>query len=137
MQFDPATDTAVFQFTGGTTGLPKAAELTHHNLVANTTQMNAWFTGVSPGNEKVLLALPAFHVYGMTVGMLFCIAICSELVVVPDPRDTNHILEILAKEHITLYPGVPTMYIAIINHPRVTEYNLRSIKACLLSLIHI
>ncbi|MFZ1768368.1 MAG: long-chain fatty acid--CoA ligase [Caldilinea sp.] len=131
VQFDPATDTAVFQFTGGTTGLPKAAELTHHNLVANTTQMNAWFTGVSPGNEKVLLALPAFHVYGMTVGMLFCIAICSELVVVPDPRDTNHILEILAKEHITLYPGVPTMYIAIINHPRVTEYNLRSIKACL------
>jgi len=129
--FDPATDTAVFQFTGGTTGLPKAAELTHRNLVANTTQMNAWFTAVSPGNEKVLLALPAFHVYGMTVGMLFCIAIGGELVVVPDPRDTNHILEILAREHITLYPGVPAMYIAIINHPRVTEYNLRSIKACL------
>ncbi|HHY56314.1 MAG TPA: long-chain fatty acid--CoA ligase [Chloroflexi bacterium] len=131
VQFDPATDTAVFQFTGGTTGLPKAAELTHRNLVANTTQMNAWFTAVSPGNEKVLLALPAFHVYGMTVGMLFCIAIGGELVVVPDPRDTSHILEILAKEHITLYPGVPAMYIAIINHPRVTEYNLRSIKACL------
>jgi long-chain acyl-CoA synthetase len=131
VQFDPATDTAVFQFTGGTTGLPKAAELTHRNLVANTVQMNAWFTAVAPGNEKVLLALPAFHVYGMTVGMLFCIAIGSELVVVPDPRDTNHILEILAKEHITLYPGVPAMYIAIINHPRVTEYDLRSIKACL------
>ncbi|HAJ35953.1 MAG TPA: long-chain fatty acid--CoA ligase [Chloroflexi bacterium] len=131
VSFAPATDTAVFQFTGGTTGLPKAAELTHRNLVANTVQMNAWFTAVSPGNEKVLLALPAFHVYGMTVGMLFCIAIGGELVVVPDPRDTNHILEILAKEHITLYPGVPAMYIAIINHPRVTEYNLRSIKACL------
>lgn len=131
VSFDPAIDTAVFQFTGGTTGLPKAAELTHRNLVANTTQMNAWFTAVSPGNEKVLLALPAFHVYGMTVGMLFCIAIGGELVVVPDPRDTSHILEILAKEHITLYPGVPAMYIAIINHPRVTEYNLRSIKACL------
>lgn len=131
VQFDPAADTAVFQFTGGTTGIPKAAELTHRNLVANTVQMNAWFTTVSPGNEKVLLALPAFHVYGMTVGMLFGVSTGAEIVVVPNPRDTNHILEILAKEKITLYPGVPAMYIAIINHPRVTEYDLRSIKACL------
>lgn len=131
VQFDPAYDTAVFQFTGGTTGIPKAAELTHRNLVANTVQMQAWFTDVSPGNEKVLLALPAFHVYGMTVGMLFGISVGAEVVVVPDPRDTAHILETLHCEHITLYPGVPAMYIAIINHPRVTEYNLRSIKACL------
>lgn len=131
VQFDAANDTAVFQFTGGTTGIPKAAELTHRNLVANTVQMQAWFTDVSPGNEKVLLALPAFHVYGMTVGMLFGVSVGAEIVVVPDPRDTNHILEILHREHITLYPGVPAMYIAIINHPRVTEYNLRSIKACL------
>ncbi|MEJ5247698.1 long-chain-fatty-acid--CoA ligase [Caldilinea sp.] len=131
VQFDTANDTAVFQFTGGTTGIPKAAELTHRNLVANTVQMQAWFTDVSPGNEKVLLALPAFHVYGMTVGMLFGVSVGAEIVVVPDPRDTNHILEILHREHITLYPGVPAMYIAIINHPRVTEYNLRSIKACL------
>ncbi|MFN3980921.1 MAG: AMP-binding protein, partial [Caldilinea sp.] len=80
---------------------------------------------------KVMLALPAFHVYGMTVGMLFGVSVGAEIVVVPNPRDTNHILEILAKEHITLYPGVPAMYIAIINHPRVAEYNLRSIKACL------
>ncbi|MFO7631619.1 MAG: long-chain fatty acid--CoA ligase [Caldilinea sp.] len=131
VQFDAAADTAVFQFTGGTTGIPKAAELTHRNLVANTVQMNAWFTAVSPGNEKVLLALPAFHVYGMTVAMLFGVSTGSEIVLVPNPRDTNHILDILAKEHITLYPGVPAMYIAIINHPRVTEYDLRSIKACL------
>lgn len=131
VQFDPAHDTAVFQFTGGTTGIPKAAELTHRNLVANTVQMQAWFTDVSPGNEKVLLALPAFHVYGMTVGMLFGISVGAEIVVVPDPRDTSHILETLHRERITLYPGVPAMYIAIINHPRVTEYDLRSIKACL------
>jgi long-chain acyl-CoA synthetase len=131
VQFNAAEDTAVFQFTGGTTGIPKAAELTHRNLVANTVQMNAWFVSVSPGAEKVMLALPAFHVYGMTVAMLFGISNGAELVVVPNPRDTNHILEILAKEHITLYPGVPAMYIAIVNHPHVTEYNLRSIKACL------
>ncbi|MFM7175121.1 MAG: AMP-binding protein, partial [Caldilinea sp.] len=115
----------------GTTGTPKAAELTHRNLVANTVQMNAWFTTVSPGNEKVLLALPAFHVYGMTVGMLFGVSVGAEIVIVADPRDTNHILNVLAHEKITLYPGVPAMYIAIINHPRVADYDLRSIKACL------
>jgi long-chain acyl-CoA synthetase len=131
INFDPAADTAVFQFTGGTTGTPKAAELTHRNLVANTVQMNAWFTTVSPGNEKVLLALPAFHVYGMTVGMLFGVSVGAEIVIVADPRDTNHILNVLAHEKITLYPGVPAMYIAIINHPRVADYDLRSIKACL------
>ena len=58
VRFDPATDTAVFQFTGGTTGLPKAAELTHRNLVANVTQIGAWVPSLKPGAEKVLLALP-------------------------------------------------------------------------------
>ncbi|MBW7881836.1 MAG: long-chain fatty acid--CoA ligase [Caldilineaceae bacterium] len=131
VDLDPATDTAVFQFTGGTTGLPKAAELTHRNLVANTQQINAWMPSLVAGAEKMLLALPSFHVYGMTVGMLLNFSVGGELVLVPDPRDTNHILETIARENITLYPGVPAMYIAIINHPRVAEYNLRSIKACL------
>jgi long-chain acyl-CoA synthetase len=67
---DPAADTAVLQFTGGTSGLPKAAELTHRNLVANVEQIRAWVPSLQPGQEKMLLALPAFHVYGMTVGML-------------------------------------------------------------------
>ncbi|MBK8047923.1 MAG: long-chain fatty acid--CoA ligase [Anaerolineales bacterium] len=128
---DPSKDTAVFQFTGGTTGIPKAAELTHRNLVANTTQLVAWVPSLVPGDEKLLLALPAFHVYGMTVGMLFCLALGGELVVVPDPRNTSHILEVISHERITVYPGVPTMYIAVINHPKVTDYDLRSIKACL------
>ena len=128
--FDPS-DTAVFQFTGGTTGLPKAAELTHRNLVANTTQMTTWLPTLVPGGEKLLLALPAFHVYGMTVGMLLCFKVAGELVVVPDPRNTIHILDVIAHERITLYPGVPAMYIAVINHPKVADYNLRSITACL------
>mgnify|MGYP000927422025 CR=1 FL=1 len=131
LTFDTGKDTAVFQFTGGTTGLPKAAELTHRNLMANTAQMLAWMPGLRRGQEKLLLALPAFHVYGMTVGMLLCVSIGSELVIVPDPRNTSHILEVIAHEHITLYPGVPAMYIALINHPKVADYNLRSITACL------
>jgi len=131
VHFDTATDTAVFQFTGGTSGLPKAAELTHRNLVANVAQINAWVPSLKPGAEKFLLALPAFHVYGMTVGMLTCLKLGSELVLVPDPRNTLQILEIIAREKITLYPGVPAMYIAIIHHPKVADYNLRSIRVCL------
>ncbi len=124
-------DVVLFQYTGGTTGVPKAAMLTHHNLVANATQMDAWFAKVEYGKEKVLFALPAFHVYGMTVAMLFAAVTGSELVQVPDPRQTEHILDVIQHERITLYPGVPAMYIGIINHPNVNQYDLHSVKACL------
>ena len=128
---DPAHDTAVFQFTGGTSGLPKAAELTHRNLVANVTQTGAWVPSLRPGAEKFLLALPAFHVYGMTVGMLMCLSLGGELVQMPDPRHTLQILQTIAHEKITVYPGVPAMYIALINHPQTARYNLHSIRVCL------
>jgi long-chain acyl-CoA synthetase len=131
IQIDPEKDAAVFQFTGGTTGIPKAAELTHRNLIGNTHQLLAWIPSLKEGQEKLLMAIPAFHVYGMTVGMLLTFALAGELVVVPNPRETLHIMEVLQREKITLYPGVPTMYIAIINHPKVADYDLRSIKACL------
>ncbi|MFN8495189.1 MAG: long-chain fatty acid--CoA ligase [Caldilineaceae bacterium] len=124
-------DVALFQYSGGTTGVPKAAMLTHHNLVSNVQQMIAWFASAEYGKEKILCALPFFHVYGMTVGMLLGLAIGAELVIVPDPRNTSHILEVIHHEHISLYPGVPGMYVGIINHPKVKEYNLHSIKACL------
>jgi long-chain acyl-CoA synthetase len=131
LAFDPAHDTAVFQFTGGTSGLPKAAELTHRNVVANVTQTSAWVPSLRPGAEKFLLALPAFHVYGMTVGMLVCLNLGGELVLAPDPRNTQLILETIDHEKITLYPGVPTMYIALLNHPRAAEFDLRSLRVCL------
>ncbi len=124
-------DVVLFQYTGGTTGVPKAAMLTHRNLVANCLQMDAWFTRVEYGKEKVLLALPSFHVYGMTVGMLFGVTLGSEIVQVPDPRNTAHIIEVISKEKVSLYPGVPAMYIGLINHPKVKEFDLRSVKACL------
>lgn len=124
-------DVVLFQYTGGTTGVPKAAMLTHHNLMANCMQMDAWFTSLEYGKEKVLLALPAFHVYGMTVGMLLGMLSGAELVLVPDPRNTAFIIEVIERESITLYPGVPAMYIGIINHPKVKEFNLHTIKACL------
>jgi len=128
---DPAADTAVFQFTGGTSGLPKAAELTHRNIVANVEQIRAWVPSLHSGTEKLLLALPAFHVYGMTVGMLICVRKAGELVQVLDPRDTSYILDVIAHERITVYPAVPAMYIGILNHPQVADYNLHSVRVCL------
>lgn len=124
-------DVVLFQYTGGTTGVPKAAMLTHKNLVCNVRQLEAWMTDLKYGGEKTLGAIPFFHVYGMTVAMLFTLATGSELIVIPDPRQTELVLEIIQREKVSLYPGIPTMYTAIVNHPRVQEYNLRSVKACL------
>lgn len=124
-------DVVLFQYTGGTTGLAKAAMLTNANLVSNVVQMNAWFAKSEPGKEVLLGAIPFFHVYGMTVAMLYGLYLGAELIIVPDPRNTTHVLDIIQREKVTLYPGVPTMYVAIVNHPKVKEYNLQSVKACL------
>jgi long-chain acyl-CoA synthetase len=133
--FTPAAidphDVALFQYTGGTTGLPKAAMLTHHNLMANVTQVSAWNVGAQRGREKIMGAIPFFHVYGMTVAMLFGIAQAAELVLVPNPRPIENVMRIMQHERCTIYPGVPAMYIGIVNHPKIAEFNLRSIKACI------
>lgn len=124
-------DIALFQYTGGTTGLPKAAMLTHHNLVANTLQVSSWLTNGSPGAEKVMAAIPFFHVYGMTVAMIYGVYMGAEMVIVPNPRPIDNVMNIIQKERCTIFPGVPAMYIGIINHPKVQEYDLRSVKACI------
>lgn len=124
-------DVVLLQYTGGTTGVPKAAMLTHANLVNNVLQLAAWLPTLEYGAEKTLGAIPFFHVYGMTVAMLFTLYSGSELIVTPDPRRTELVLEIIHREKVSLYPGIPTMYTAIINHPKVSEFDLRSVKACM------
>jgi long-chain acyl-CoA synthetase len=124
-------DVAVLQYTGGTTGLPKAAMLTHRNLVTNATQINAWFTSAERGVEKFMCAIPFFHVYGLVVAMVYGVSIGAEMQIVPNPRPIDNVMNIMQKERSTVYPGVPAMYIGIVNHPKVADYDLRSIKACL------
>jgi long-chain acyl-CoA synthetase len=126
-----SSDVALFQYSGGTTGIPKAAMLTHRNLVANTLQVGAWFTKKEEGKETFLCAIPFFHVYGMTAGMIFGSAIGAELVVIPRPRPVDNVLAAIQKTHPTIFPGVPTLYAAINNHPNVRDYDLRSIKFCI------
>lgn len=124
-------DVAVLQYTGGTTGVPKAAMLTHRNLNVNAAQINAWFTTADQGVEKFMCAIPFFHVYGLVVALVYGISIAAELQIVPNPRPIDNVMNIMQKERSTVYPGVPAMYIGIVNHPNVEQYDLRSIKACL------
>ncbi len=123
-------DTAVLLYTGGTTGVPKGAELTHRNLVTNAIAVGKWGK-VREGQEVMMTALPLFHSYGMTVCMNSSIVGGSTLVLIPNPRDILHIMKAIEKYKVTFFPGVPTMYVAINTHPRVHEFNLRSIVACL------
>ena len=105
--------------------------LTHRNLIINATQINAWFTSAERGAEKFMCAIPFFHVYGLVVAMVYGVSIGGEIQVVPNPRPIENVMNIMQKERSTIYPGVPAMYIGIVNHPNVANYDLRSIKACL------
>jgi long-chain acyl-CoA synthetase len=124
-------ETALFQYTGGTTGIPKAAMLTHFNLVTNTVQVGHWLSNLEEGNERVMGAIPFFHVYGMTVAMSLSIQCGGKLIIVPNPRPIDSVMKAIHNERATVFPGVPAMYIGIINHPDVRKYDLRSVKACI------
>ncbi len=124
------SDVALFQYTGGTTGTPKAAMLTHGNLVANAVQLEAWFAKAERGKEVFLAAIPFFHVYGMTTCMIFPMVILAEIVMLPRPRPVDPVMQVLQKARATIFPGVPTLYTAINNHPKVKEYDLSSVKLC-------
>src|SRR3990170_1990793 len=111
-------DTAMFQYSGGTTGVSKGAVAMHRNVVANTLQIKSWLTGIlKDGNEVVLMAIPLFHVYGMVAGMHFAMASGSSMVMVPNPRDLKDVLDNLSKYKATIFPGVPALYNGINNHP--------------------
>jgi long-chain acyl-CoA synthetase len=126
-------DVAVFQYSGGTTGVSKAAVALHRNLVANMLQVDYWMPSLRPGQETVLMAIPLFHVYGMVVGMLFGISMGAPLVMVPNPRDMPDLLGNIKKFRPTVFPGIPMLYNAINNRPEVKagKYDLGSITACI------
>ena len=124
-------DVALFQYTGGTTGVPRAAMLTHRNLISNALQAQAWLTRSQRGTERMMCAIPFFHVYGMTVGMNLSIVMAAEMIIVPNPRPIDNVIYVIHKQRATLFPGVPAMYIGIVNHPDVARYDLTSVRACL------
>jgi long-chain acyl-CoA synthetase len=126
-------DVAIFQYSGGTTGVSKGAVCLHRNLVADTLMIRHWMTDTEEGKEVLLMAIPLFHVYGMVAGMCFAIRAAASMVMIPNPRDIKDVLDSIQKYKVTIYPGVPTMYNAINNHPDVQagKYKLNTIKACI------
>lgn len=129
-KIDPEEDIALLQYTGGTTGVPKGVMLTHRNLVANVVQSKGWIYKTQMGKEKVVAALPFFHVYGMTVALNLGVLIGASILTVPRFQ-AKEILKLIHEERGTLFPGAPTMYIALIHHPEIQKYDLSSIEACL------
>ena len=124
-------DLAMFQYTGGTTGISKGAVALHRNVVANVYQMKAWASPVNPkeAGEVVMGVMPFFHVYGMVAVMHFSVLGGAVMVLLPR-WDTLQVLKAINRYKPAFFPGVPTMYVAINNHPDVKKYDLRSIKGC-------
>ncbi|MFH0346956.1 long-chain-fatty-acid--CoA ligase LcfA [Bacillus vallismortis] len=129
-KIEPEHDIAVLQYTGGTTGAPKGVMLTHRNILANTEMCAAWMYDVKEGAEKVLAIVPFFHVYGLTAVMNYSMKQGFEMILLPkfDPLET---LKTIDKQKPTLFPGAPTIYIGLLHHPELQQYDLSSIKSCL------
>ncbi|GAB4545306.1 MAG: hypothetical protein OHK0023_03370 [Anaerolineae bacterium] len=125
-----ATSTAVIKYTGGTTDLPKGVMLSHRALIANALQVRHWVTHAREGREVVLAVLPFSHAYGMTAAMNVSIALGAQMVILPT-FITADVLRHIKRYKPTLFPGVPTMYTAINNFPKVRSYGIKSIKACI------
>jgi long-chain acyl-CoA synthetase len=144
VKINPTEDLALVIYTGGTTGTPKGAMLTHRNLYANLLQFNEWVwldppgggepQPLSIGNEVYIGALPWYHSYGLTLTMLASLYHQSKVVCIADPRagkpPLSDLLAAIQKHKGTILHAVPTLYAGIIFHPNVRKYNLRSIKAC-------
>jgi long-chain acyl-CoA synthetase len=128
-EVDAKEDLALLQYTGGTTGLAKGVMLTHYNLVANTYQTSNWCYKTEEGKERFLGALPCFHVFGLTVLLNQAMLKAGMLILIPK-FEVELILQTIAKLRPSIFPGAPTMYIALINHPRILEFDLSSINVC-------
>ncbi len=127
---DYEEDLAIIQYTGGTTGAPKGVMLTHKNLVSNASMSNAWLYKCKRGEETILAIIPFFHVYGMTAVMILSVMQGQKMVLLPkfDPEQT---LKTIEKQRPTLFPGAPTIYIGLLNHPDLSKYDLSSIDSCI------
>ena len=130
VDINPKEDLALLQYTGGTTGKPKGVMLTHYNLVVNVQMCTAWITKAEQDKEVVMGVLPFFHVYGMTTVMNLSIMYGAKMILLPK-FDAGEVLKTIQKHEPTLFPGAPTIYIGLLNHPDIHKYDLSSIKACI------
>jgi long-chain acyl-CoA synthetase len=121
---------AVIQYTGGTTGQSKGVMLSHCNLVANALQTRHWLPGAVEGRERFLCVVPVFHSYGLTTALNVPVAIGAAMILKPQFQVLD-VLKTIRRYQPTIFPGVPSMYMAINNFRGVRKYGIQSIKACL------
>jgi long-chain acyl-CoA synthetase len=128
VEIDPAEDVAVLQYTGGTTGVPKGAMLTHRNLYTNTLQSWVWAGPLTrQGDERYLMVIPYFHIYGQTVGLL--LGAWNGAMQIPIPKfDPNLLIEAIRQYKPTFFPGAPTLYISMLNHPDIKTCGLENVR---------
>jgi len=122
-------DVAMYQYTGGTTGISKGVLLTHGNLSRQVQQVFAWYPQFNAGEETMMGALPFFHVFGLTTSMNLSICAGWTNILIPKPQP-EPLLEVIRKFRPTFAPLVPTMYIGMLNHPMIDEVDLTCIKGC-------
>ena len=129
VEIDPKEDLACLQYTGGTTGVPKGAMITHYNLVANAVQASYWLNA-EEAKEVHVGVLPLFHIYGMTVAMNAPIYKAGAMILIPR-FDAKKVLESIQRYKATVFCGVPTLYAMLLDHPDLPKYDLTSIKFCI------
>ncbi len=129
VQIDPKNDIALYQYTGGTTGLPKGAMLTHSNIVANTEQVAIWFHNCREGEDKMLGVIPFFHVFAMTAVMNLSVRKALEIIALPR-FELDQTLKLIEKKKPTVFPAVPAIFSAVNNHRKLKGYDLTSLKYC-------
>lgn len=127
---DPKEDIAALMFTGGTTGLPKAAKLSHYNLLSNVIQVDAWYKRGVKGVDTYIGALPWFHIYGQTVALNAALYKAATIIVLPRP-DVDEIIKAIQKYKANIFHGVPTLYAMVTSHQKVSSFDLSSVEVCI------
>ena len=127
---DPCDHPAVLQYTSGTTGEPKAAALTHANIVANAMQLRAWGPGIEDGKEVILCVIPFFHAYGMSAAMNAGLYMGARLVLMPR-FEAKKTIETILREKVTMLPGIPTLYAALITAAKEMGVRLPTLNICI------
>ncbi len=130
VDIDLDRDIAVFQYTGGTTGVSKGAMLTHGNVMRDAYMVKCWTHDSTMGAERSLVVLPLFHSYGMTTSMNTTILLAGTLILVPR-FDPEEVLKLIGDYRPTFFHGVPTMYTALLQHPKLKNFDLSSIRICI------
>jgi long-chain acyl-CoA synthetase len=122
-------DIAFLQYTGGTTGVPKGAILTHHNIVANVLQTQAWYGNIlKEGDEIVVTPLPLYHIYALTSNLLTCVRFGLHNILITNPRDMDSFIKELKRSKFTVITGVNTLYNALLSAPGFKEVDVSHLK---------